>query len=157
MRHGLGRSGWPIAAAAAVFALSGCQSLPRLPRFQQGLVATPPACADFAISIYFDAGSYRITREADALIRTAAARTRGCAVSTVDVVGLADAPGDPDANLALSKRRGDTVTEALARRGFGAVTFEVAAAGDAGAQTSSGAARPLRRRADVLFHVAPGR
>src|SRR5437870_7812661 len=57
------------------------------------LVAEPATCADFSISIYFDAGSWRITREAEALIRTAALRTRGCAVSTVEVTGLSDAPG----------------------------------------------------------------
>ncbi|HZZ34536.1 MAG TPA: OmpA family protein [Caulobacteraceae bacterium] len=136
----------------AALALGGCQ----MGRKARGpLVASPPACADFNISIYFDAGSARLTREAGDLIRLAAGRTTGCAVTNVDVIGLADAPGDPDANLQLSKRRADVVRQALARRGIASVKFAVAAAGDVGAQTPVGQARPLRRRADVLFHVSP--
>jgi len=44
---------------------------------------------------------------------------------------------------------------ALAKAGFKQVEFDVAAAGDAGATTRGGEARPLRRRTDVRFDLAP--
>jgi outer membrane protein OmpA-like peptidoglycan-associated protein len=75
-------------------------------------------------------------------------------VTGIVVVGLADAPGSPDANLELSKRRASAVTSELARRGFTNVEFREAAVGAAGASTPAGADRPLRRRADVSIHLA---
>lgn len=138
------------ATAVAALALAACGH-----GHDRALVETPAICQDFSISIYFDAGSARLTSEAEQLLRMAGRRTATCAVGGVQVVGLADAPGDPEANLELSRRRAATVTAALARRRFANVSFDVSAGGDVGAQTPSGAARPLRRRADVLFHVAP--
>ena len=153
MRRGGAKAYAAVVAAIAVSAvLSGCvsKSSSRGP-----LVETPTPCIDFDVSIYFEAGSARLTREAVDLISLAATRSKACRVSMVDVIGLADAPGDPAANLQLSKLRANAVTRALARRGFKIVSFDVAAAGDAGAQTPQGEARPLRRRADVRFHVTP--
>jgi len=43
---------------------------------------------------------------------------------------------------------------ALAAHGFGKADFDLAAIGDAGAVSSSGAAAPLRRRADIFFELA---
>lgn len=108
-------------------------------------------CEDFTVSIYFDQGAYRLTREAKDVLDTAGSRARGCAIGVVDVVGLADAVGDPDANLQLSERRAASVTRALNRLGFKDV--RVSAAGESGAQTQRGADKPLRRRADVLVHL----
>jgi peptidoglycan-associated lipoprotein len=71
----------------------------------------------------------------------------------VRVIGLADAVGAPDANLALSKQRADVVTRGSGKMGFGNVEFDVGAAGDLGATTSDGEARPLRRRADIRFDL----
>jgi len=152
------RTLWPrlIAAAAATVAaatlMSGCQSF----RAAKGpVVQAPPVCADFTVSIYFVSDSAVITHEADALITSAAARARRCTASAVEVIGLADAPGDPQANLELSKKRADAVTGELAARGFKGAPIRVAAAGDAGAQTVAGQDKPLRRRVDVIFHLAP--
>ena len=143
-----------IALAAAVALLTAsCEHPPGL-RWRGPVVQAPAACADFTVSIYFDAGSAAVTREAADLIRAAAVRARGCAVGGVDVLGLAEVEGDPDATLALSKARADAVTRALARRGFKTVQFQVGAAGDAGAMAGPGRAQPLRRRADVTFHLA---
>ena len=108
-------------------------------------------CEDFTVSIYFDQGAYRLTREGKAVLDSAAGRTKGCTVGTVQVIGLADAVGAPDANLQLSERRAASVTQALTRQGFKDV--QVTAAGESGAQTMSGADRPLRRRADVVVHL----
>lgn len=153
------KASWPAAATAvvalAVALTAGCQNAPLIKRGAPPLIQGPRACADFTFSIYFGSRSASMTREAGELIDAAAQRAKGCAITGIVVVGLADAPGSADANLALSKRRADAVTRALHRRGFNAVAFQVGAAGDAGARNGVGEARPLNRRADVQIHLAP--
>ena len=137
-------------AAAAALMLGACADTgPR------SLVREAETCADFTISLYFENDSAAITPEAGAIIRSAATRARRCAVSGVDVLGLADAPGDPAANQALSERRVQAVTRALAQRGLSQVRFAVGAAGEAGAETRNGLNRPLRRRVDIALHLGP--
>lgn len=156
-----GVGAWRTAAPASIFfALSlaaGCQNAPMSRHKAPPLIQAPTACADFTFSIYFGSRSAAMTREAGDLIDAAAQRAKGCAVTGIVVVGLADALGSVDANLALSKRRADVVTRALHRRGFNTVAFQVGAAGDAGARNGVGEARPLNRRADVQVHLAPAR
>jgi len=62
-----------------------------------------------------------------------------------DVLGLADSVGDPAVNLALSRKRAEAVRGAVERLGFATVNFQLGAAGEDGAITVSGVARPLRR------------
>lgn len=139
------------AAAGMLLAVSGCESLPKL---KMPMIASPPPCADFTISIYFEPGSAIVTKEARALIHSAAARARRCHVIGVDVVGLASPVGDSARDLQVSKDRATAVTAALAASSFEHVDFSVTAVGVAGAQTRAGEVRPLRRRANVTFHLA---
>lgn len=148
----MSKAGVWIAVAAIGMMASGCASGP-WPKSRDQIETAPAACDDFSVSIYFDSDSAAVTREARQVLAGAAATARGCTTRNVHVVGLADAVGAPDANLALSKRRAASVTAALARAGFRQVSFEVTAAGDAGAVTGDGEARPLRRRADVRFDL----
>ena len=135
--------------------LAACQSAQPPARVAKGpLIVAPSPCADFTQSLYFEAGEATLTAQAQRLLAAAATRAHGCAVTGVDIVGLADAPGDAAANLELSRRRGDAVRAALHRRGFNKVDIKVAAGGDVGAETASGQAKPVRRRADVDFHLA---
>jgi len=117
------------------------------------LIVAAPVCSDFTISIYFEANSAKVGHDAGALIDAAVKQAHGCAVTGVSVLGLSDAAGDPNANLVLSKHRAREVMKALARRGVTNVEFRLMAAGDTGAETKSGLAKPLRRRADVQFHL----
>ncbi len=145
------------AAAAAVCGLAlivSCQSAkPPTVAAKGPLIQSASTCADFTQAIYFEAGAAAVTHPAERLLSLAAARSRGCAVTGVAVVGLADAQGDSAANLALSQRRADAVKAALHRHGFDKVDIQTVAAGDAGAQTDAGQNRPVRRRADVTFHL----
>jgi len=155
MRLAIGpaRSALSLAAALSATALlGGCESVPkvRMPAF-----FSPPACADFAVAIYFEPDSAVVTPEAKALIRSAAAHARRCQVSGIDVVGLADAPGAPAANLQLSKDRAAAVTAALTERGLEHVDINTTALGDEGAQGHGGELRPMRRRVNVTFHLTP--
>ncbi len=138
-----------VVGAAAVM-LSGCGTLSGFRR-----AAVPNACQDLTVSIYFERDSAAITREAQAVIKGAGERTRGCALGQVDVTGLADSVGDPDVNLVLSKKRADAVRAAVERLGFSTVNFNVGAVGESGAMTASGDDKPLRRRTDVTFRLKP--
>lgn len=139
-------------ALSAVALLGGCESAPKvhMPAF-----FSPPPCTDFAVAIYFEPDSAVVTPEAKALIRSATSHARRCQVSGVDVVGLADAPGAPAANLQLSKDRAAAVTAALAEGGLDHVDINTTALGDEGAQAHGGEVRPMRRRVNVTFHLAP--
>lgn len=143
-----------LAAVLVILTLAGCQT--SRSHYAGPLIATPQSCADIAFPIYFEPGSASVTREAERLFASARKRSDGCRVTSVDVVGLADAVGAPGANLALSERRADSVTRALGRNGFGAAPVRVAAAGASEATAPGGEAKPLRRRADVTIHMTPG-
>lgn len=142
------KRGLVVAAVVASMALAGCASLGR------GKVAPTNLCDDLKVSIYFEQDSATLTRDARQVLREAAAMRRGCAIGVVDVLGLADAVGDPRANQALSERRARAVTQALGGLGFGRVNIGAAGAYDA--TTADGEMRPLRRRADVVFTSGGG-
>jgi outer membrane protein OmpA-like peptidoglycan-associated protein len=149
-----------VAAGAGMLAilglaLAGCQSA-RPPAPVKGpLIVSASPCADFTQTLYFEEGSAAITRPAERLLTLAAARSRGCLVTGVAVVGLADSPGDPASNLALSQRRADAVKAALHGHGFDQVEIQTTAVGNAGALTAGGQDKPVHRRANITFHLAP--
>lgn len=143
-----------IALSGAVLALAGCAETQGPWRtLRKPVAAAAPTCADFQSSVYFEQDSAALTREAKMVLSGAQAQARGCAVASVRVVGLADAVGTSEANLVLSRRRAETVTSALAKVGFNKVDIDRVAMGDADAVAASGAAAPLRRRADILFDL----
>jgi peptidoglycan-associated lipoprotein len=139
-----------VAALAATVALGGCTTL------QAGrarFVRAPSNCVDQTVQVYFEPDSAELTPEGQAVIDSAAANLRSCRVSAVEVLGLADAVGAPSANMVLSQKRAQSVSHALAASGLPAAEFRIAAAGQAGALSADGEARPLRRRVDVTLHV----
>jgi peptidoglycan-associated lipoprotein len=147
-----------LAAFAAVTAtglmLTACASTP-WPRSRASIEVATPVCADFQVSIYFERDADQVTREARSVLTSAKTMAKGCAVQSARVVGLADAVGASDVNLALSKRRAASVTQALSRAGFSQVVVDQMAVGDVGAGNAAGTAAPLRRRADIFFDLAP--
>jgi peptidoglycan-associated lipoprotein len=139
-------------AIIMILGLGGCASRPT---GRDRIVKAAPHCVDQTVQIYFEAESAEVTKEGRAVLRAAAAQSQPCKVASVDVIGLADGVGTADANLELSKRRAQSVTAALTAAGLPAGEFKVSAAGQAGAMTADGKARPLRRRADVVLHLSP--
>jgi outer membrane protein OmpA-like peptidoglycan-associated protein len=120
------------------------------------IVRASPRCGDQTAQIYFDSFSAEVTKEGRAVIAAAAQQAKSCKVTGVDVLGLADsAGGRPDSNLELSKRRAQAVTAALAGAGLPAAEFKITAVGETGSTTTDGRSRPLRRRADIIVHLAP--
>jgi peptidoglycan-associated lipoprotein len=90
-------------------------------------------------------------------VASGAERVRGCAVSQIQVLGLADAVGSRTRNLALSRRRAAEVGDALKALGLPAPMFDIEAMGEAGAKTVGGEPEVMRRRAEVVIHAAPRR
>ena len=131
----------------AALALAACKTTPKTE------VARFTPCEDVSVAIYFTPASSALSRESKAVLRGAANQAKGCTVDRVDVMGLADSVGSQEANMKLSEQRAAMVTKTL--NGFGLKDVRVSAAGDSGALTSSGAADPLRRRAEVILRLSP--
>ncbi|HET6971184.1 MAG TPA: OmpA family protein [Phenylobacterium sp.] len=131
--------------------LAGCASVQTM---RQRLVRTPRACQDVTVPIYFEPDGATLTPDGRRVIASAAQSARGCRVVSVAVVGLADAAGEPAANLELSRRRAASVAEALIKAHLPAPTYDLTAAGQAGAVTADGSVQPVRRRADITLHLA---
>lgn len=140
-----------VLIVAAAMALAGCETVRNA---RDRLVKAPPRCEDQTVQIYFEPDQAEVTPEGRRVITEAATLARGCTVERVSVMGLADAAGDPGANLELSKKRAQSVTAALVQARLPAAEFRVDAAGQAGAVTADGRTAPLRRRADVTLHMA---
>jgi outer membrane protein OmpA-like peptidoglycan-associated protein len=138
--------------AVLVLTLSACATMKSA---RDRIVRAPARCTDQTVQIYFEPDSALVTKEGRAVLNLAAKDSHGCKVTGVDVLGLADSVGAPDANLELSKRRAQAVTEALATAGLPNAEFKMAAAGQAGAVNSQGDPRLLRRRTDVVLHLSP--
>ncbi len=145
------------AAGLAVvgLALAGCQTGRRPAPATGPLIVSASPCADFTQTLYFEEGSATITHPAERVLTLAEARSRGCVVTGVEVVGLADSPGDPASNLALSQHRADAVKAALHGHGFDRVEIQTTAVGDKGALTAGGQDKPVHRRANITFHLSP--
>ena len=139
-----------VVCLTAGLAVAACGSLPR---GRDRIVDAPQRCEDQTVQIYFEPESAEVTGESRAVLRQAAALASSCAVRSVSVMGLADAAGDPGANMELSKRRAQSVTAALAGAGLPDAEYRVSAVGQSGATTTDGRTAPLRRRADVILHL----
>ncbi|MBX3483638.1 OmpA family protein [Phenylobacterium sp.] len=131
-------------------ALSACQTVGS----GRGRVEkTPAACQDMTVPVYFEPNVAQLTPEGRRVIAAAARTARPCKVDSVTVLGLADAAGDPAANLELSRKRADAVAGAIARAGLPAAVFAVEAVGQAGSVTADGKVVPVRRRADIALKL----
>jgi len=143
-----------LAAGALAFGLSACSSGSMF-RDRTDLVSAPDTCAAKRFDIYFGENEDRLTEPARQAIGLTATQLQGCEIRSVKVLGLADASGASAENLSLSERRALAVVEALSAAGWPTPAFEVAAAGDTGSVTQSGAEEPLRRRTEVVVEATP--
>ncbi len=142
---------WMAAAAAmTVAAAGGCADMGPRPA-----PALARRCADTRFPIYFQPGSDQLTQPGRDVIALQARRMAPCKVTSVDVVGLADADAPAGDGLELSQRRAAQVAQALAAAGLPAPAFDIQALGSAGAIAPGGRKAPLHRRAEVVLHAAP--
>ena len=138
----------PCLAAAGLF--TACATPPAPKPLAPSLA---PACADFSFPIYFESGSDDLTQAARVVLVDASVSARRCAISRVEVLGLADADGPTHRNLVLSRRRAGVVAKALMEAGLPGPDFDIEAIGEAGARAADGKADPMRRRTEVVIHM----
>jgi len=143
------RIGWIIGACLCAAACS----TDKAPIGGAALGAGP--CTNFSFPIYFEKNSDQLTGPAHAVLDSSGARARACKVTKVEVLGLADADGTAQHNLALSRRRAEIVAQALATYGLPRPAFDIDALGEAGARAVDGKPEPLRRRTEVVIHAEP--
>ena len=141
-----------LTVLAGLLAVAGCAEGPWS---RSELVTEPSACAPQRFDIYFRDGEAQLTDAARHAIGLTATQLQGCDIRKVDVIGLADARGGPDANLDLSERRAVAVREALEAAGWPAPAFSLMVAGESGSVAADGASEPMRRRTEVLVEAAP--
>lgn len=126
---------------AAALSAAGCANMNAGPR---QAVATPSACVQTSIPIYFAEASDRLTPAAMQALSAAASPLRGCAIREVVVVGLTQGDDTP-ANRQLSESRALQVTRALTAQGLPAPRI------DAYAGPAAAGATPLQRRTEVTI------
>jgi len=119
-----------------------------------GPLAPAVSCVDFSFSVYFETASQDLTPAAQQEIAYAAARVKGCRLTSVAVVGLSDADGPARLNLELSRARAGVVARALTAAGLPSSKLFVEGLGEAGAVAPGGDPEPLRRRVDVLIRAS---
>jgi outer membrane protein OmpA-like peptidoglycan-associated protein len=140
------------ASLAAAAALSACTSM----MHHEPAPVDVTACNEHAFNVYFDDAQTDLTPEARDAIALQSRMMRGCQIQHVRIVGLADAPGDPNENLAISQQRAETVARFLSHHtSWPQSSFELVARGDANATNDDGQARPMHRRARVVVTAAP--
>lgn len=138
----------------AIALLTGCESAPPRP-VPPPAARAAPVCIDFSFQIYFEKGSDQLTGPARQVLDASVQQVRGCKVTRIEVLGLADADGPRLQNLELSRRRADHVAKALAGDGLPTPTFDIEAIGERGATGPDGKPEPLRRRTEAVIHAQP--
>lgn len=141
-----------VAVLGLGLAASGCTTMGNS---RDRLVKTEPVCEKATVPVYFEPDQAALTREGQRVISVAARAAKGCQIKSVQVVGLADAVGDPAANLELSRQRAASVAAAIGKAGLPAAQFDVEAFGQAGSVAPDGSVRPVRRRVDITLDLAP--
>lgn len=140
-----------LTGVALAMGLGGCATVKSA---RERIVRTAPSCQDVNIAIYFEPDQAQLTPEGRRVIVAQAAQAKRCRVDGVRVVGLADAAGDPAANLELSRQRAASVADAIMRAGLPAAEFDLTGAGQTGSVTADGRLQPVRRRADITLKLA---
>ncbi len=138
-------TGSAAALAAALAALAACG-----PREAETADAAPPAwaCETREFIIYFDEWEAELTEAAQLNVVEQQNSFDGCAIEHVLIVGLADATGETEANLAVSRQRAENIARQLEMGGWPRETLEVVAIGETDA-TEAGEQRPMRRAAHI--------
>ncbi len=140
-------------ALTAVLVLSAALGACSTTMTRDRIVAAPDVCRDLVIPIYFESDEAAVTPDGRRLLTAEARRVQGCEVGAISVLGLADAAGDPAANLELSRQRAASVADAIVKAGFPGDRIDTSAVGQAGAVTAQGQV-PVRRRADVTIKLS---
>lgn len=103
--------------------------------------------------VFFDLNSARLTPEAEDIIAQAVNTAKERANAPVSVTGFTDTTGTPQYNLRLSKRRAETVADAMVASGVdaGRITTDGVGENNLLVPTGDGVAEPQNRRAQIAI------
>jgi OOP family OmpA-OmpF porin len=115
--------------------------------------APAPAVPTRQFNIYFDFDKANLTPEGQQIVQAVAAQVKSSG-GTALLVGKADLSGTDAYNMALSKRRADTVQKALLAAGVPGNRIEVRYVGmrEPPVPTAPGVREPRNRVVEVTFH-----
>lgn len=138
----------PIQLAVLCALLGACASS------EKTKVATPVSaatshCSAQQMVFYFGSWETALNDIGQKEIALVQSKLAGCSIDAVRIVGMAGAPGDVAANMEVSRKRAETVADALAAGGWPRDRFAIEVRGEDGATTSDGLEKPMRRRAEV--------
>lgn len=111
--------------------------------------ALPADCSAEEFAIYFKEGETLPGDEAQAVMDAVATSFARCDLYRIEVLGHADANGDPVTNAAVSDARAKSVLSGLVARGLLAEKVKIRAYGETDAITASGKEEPLNRKTVV--------
>jgi outer membrane protein OmpA-like peptidoglycan-associated protein len=108
-------------------------------------------------TIYFEFDRDQLTAQTSAVVQRVAAAYRAGGNPPVQVIGHTDRAGTPPYNVALSRRRAETVRNALISAGIPARAISIAWRGEdePAVDTPQGAREPRNRRVLVIVGAGP--
>jgi OmpA-OmpF porin, OOP family len=113
----------------------------------------PPPAAKQDFIVFFDFDKSSLTPEGKKVVDAAAAAYKAGGRAKISVAGYTDAAGTASYNMALSKRRADTVKAALIREGVAANEIMASWYGETHqrVKTPDGVREPQNRRVEIEF------
>ena len=138
----------PIKVALMCALLSACAST-EAAKVAAPAPSAPTHCNAQQLVFYFGSWETALNDVAQKEISLVQTKLAGCSIDAVRIVGMAGAPGDVAANIEVSRKRAETVADALAAGGWPRDRFQLEVRGEDGATTSDGLEKPMRRRAEV--------
>lgn len=121
---------------------------------KEGAITTRNQQLDLDSAVLFDYNSAKLTSKGSAVVKTAAAKIAALnKPGAITVTGHTDAEGDPADNLDLSKRRAQTIAEALRAQLGAGYSFTVKGEGESKpvASNDTSAGRAQNRRVTIAF------
>jgi len=109
--------------------------------------ALPPKVMTY--TLYFEFGSENLTAESSRTLETILSEVATRAAAEILLVGHSDAPGTPEANLALSVRRAEAMRDLVVARGVPAGIVTATGVGDADPEVSSDVEEARNRRVEI--------
>ena len=137
-------------ATAAALLLGGCNQ-PQM----QAAATSRPLPSNYVV--LFDTGSSALSNQATSTIQQAATSYRSLSGANVTVAGHTDTVGNPDYNMALSRRRANAVTSALVSAGVPRPAIISIGYGETNLPQPTADQVPEQRNRSVQIAVVQGR
>ena len=115
--------------------------------------AAPAPAPARSYLVFFDWDSVALSARARQIIAEAAQNSTRVAVTRIEVAGYADRTGAATYNLALSRRRAETVAAELVAKGVAKQSIDIQAFGDTKplVPTAAGVREPQNRRVEIVL------